>query len=492
MTGVSILQVSNLCKAFPGAQALTDVSLDVAAGTVHAVMGENGAGKSTLMKILIGLHTADAGEIRFKGQPIRIKSPHEALRRGIAMIHQELLPFPDLSVAENIGMGREPTRWFPGWIDRAALARNATRMLERLGCPLPPERRMVDLSIAEMQIVEIAKALAYEAGLLIMDEPTSALSELEVEALFSVIRDLKQRGVTLIYISHKMDEIFRIADTITVLRDGHHIATRPAGELDAQQLISLMVGRELAPTSAARDSRGDGALEVKHLTKQGKFRDISFTLRRGEILGVAGLMGAGRTDLVSAIYGLAPATSGQISVHGKPVRITKPAAAIAAGIALVSEDRKQFGLVLAMSIQHNLSLASLREWWIDHRKEAAVADAQIRAFAIKAAGRRQPVMQLSGGNQQKVVFAKALLTQPHILILDEPTRGIDIGAKTEIYALINRLASAGTAVLLVSSELPELLLLSDRVLVMREGAITAEFDTPQTTQEQILRFAMPA
>lgn len=492
MTGTPILQIRNISKSYPGVQALRDVCMDVAAGTVHAVMGENGAGKSTLMHILIGLLAADAGEIRFKGHPIRIKNPHDALRHGIAMIHQELLPFRNLSVAENIGMGREPTRWFPGWIDRAALARDATRMLARLGCPLAPNRKMIHLSVAEMQTVEIAKALAYDAALIIMDEPTSAISEREVEALFAVIRDLKQRGVTIIYISHKMEEVFRIADTITVLRDGQHIATHPTSALDARTLISLMVGRDLKPASTARASSGQTALEIHRLTKPGRFRDISFTLRRGEILGLAGLMGAGRTDLVNAIYGLAPATSGEIRVHGRSVRISSPAAAITAGIGFVSEDRKGFGLVPRMSVQHNLTLSSLRARWIDQCAECAVADEQIRAFAIKVSGRRQAVMNLSGGNQQKVVLAKALLTEPDILILDEPTRGIDIGAKTEIYALIHRLAGAGKAVLLVSSELPELLLLSDRLLVMREGVLTAEFVTRQTTQEEILKFAMPA
>lgn len=492
MPGIPILQVRNLCKSFPGVRALTDVSMAVQAGTVHAVMGENGAGKSTLMKVLIGLQAADGGEILFKGQPIRIKSPHEALSRGIAMIHQELLPFRNLSVAENIGMGREPTRWLPGWIDRPALAANATRVLGRLGCALDPNRMMDGLSVAEMQTVEIAKALAYAAELIIMDEPTSAISEREVEALFAVIGDLRQRGVTVIYISHKMDEIFRIADAVTVLRDGRHIASRPCCELDAQKLISLMVGRDLAPPPAARGGRGEPALEVRGLTQPGRFHDVSFTLHRGEILGLAGLMGAGRTDLVSAIYGLAPATSGEVRIHGQSVRISGPAAAIAAGIALVSEDRKEFGLVLPMSVQHNLTLASLRNRWIDRRQENALAEAQIRAFGIKVAGRHQAVMHLSGGNQQKVVLAKALLTEPDILILDEPTRGIDIGAKTEIYALIKQLARAGKAVLLVSSELPELLLLSDRLLVMREGALSAEFDTRQTTPEEVLKFAMPA
>jgi len=493
MSGRPILHVRNLCKSFPGAQVLTNVSLDVQVGTVHAMMGENGAGKSTLMKILVGLHTRDAGEILFKGQPWRIKNPHDALKRGVAMIHQELLPFRNLSVAENITMGREPTRWFPGWIDRPALAREATRVLDRLGSPLAPGRKMMDLSVAEMQTVEIAKALAYDAGLIIMDEPTSAISQREVDALFTLIRDLKQRGVTVIYISHKMDEIFRIADTITVLRDGHHITTRPASELDDRQLISLMVGRELAPPAAARSaSQREPALEVHRLTLPGKFHDISFTLHRGEILGIAGLMGAGRTELVSAIYGLAPAASGEIRIRGRQLTITSPAAAIAAGIALVSEDRKLFGLVPRMSVQHNLTLSSLRQHWINRQREAALADAQIQTFAIKVAGRHQRVMHLSGGNQQKVVLAKALLSNPDILILDEPTRGIDIGAKTEIYALINRLANVGTAVLLVSSELPELLLLSDRLLVMRQGQLSARFDTRQTSPQEILKFAMPA
>lgn len=493
MSGTPILQVRNLCKTFPGGPALTNVSLEVQAGSIHALMGENGAGKSTLMKILFGLHAADAGEILFHGRPIRIKNPHDALNHGIAMIHQELLPFRNLSVAENITIGREPTRWFRGWIDQPALVREASRMLGRLGSPLPPTRKMRDLSVAEMQTVEIAKALAHDAQILIMDEPTSAISEREVDALFAIIRDLKRRGVTVIYISHKMDEIFRIADTITVLRDGHHIATRPSSELDEPKLISLMVGRDLAPQSAAPGgASGQPALEVHRLARTGKFREVSFTLRCGEILGLAGLMGAGRTDLVNAIYGLAPATSGEIRLHGMPARIPCPAAAIAAGIALVSEDRKRFGLVPRMSVQHNLTLSSLRKRWLLDRREGAVAETQIRTFAIKVAGRNQAVMHLSGGNQQKVVLAKALLTGPDILILDEPTRGIDIGAKTEIYTLIKRLAAEGKAVLLVSSELPELLLLSDRLLVMREGEITAEFNTCHTNQEQILKFAMPA
>ena len=482
-----------MSKSFPGVNALDGVSLDIVPGRVHALMGENGAGKSTLMKILIGLYAPDSGEILHGGRPIRIRNPHDALRRGIAMIHQELLPFRDLTVAENISMGREPTRWFPGWLDRPAMRREAARLLGRLGAAIDPGRRMRDLSVAEMQAVEIAKALAHDAGVIIMDEPTSAISGREVEALFGVIRDLRQRGVAVIYISHKMDEIFRIADTITVLRDGRHIVTRPAGELDEAGLIGLMVGRELPARPAGRGTgAGEVVLEVRGLARPGRFRDVSFALRRGEVLGLAGLMGAGRTEVVNAIYGMPPAAGGEILVAGRPVRITSPAAAIAAGIALVSEDRKEHGFVPRMSVKHNITLAGMRSWLIDHRAEGRIADEQIRALGIRTSGRNQAVEELSGGNQQKVVIARALLTGPDILILDEPTRGIDIGAKAEVHGIIDRLARAGKAILLVSSELPELLSLSDRLLVMREGELAGELDPRRASQEQIMRLAMPS
>ena len=493
MNQTPILQVRNVSKSFPGVNALDGVSLDIVPGRVHALMGENGAGKSTLMKILIGLYAPDSGEMLHGGRAIRIRSPHDALRRGIAMIHQELLPFRDLTVAENIGMGREPTRWFPGWLDRPAMQREAARLLGRLGAAIDPGRRMRDLSVAEMQAVEIAKALAHNAGVIIMDEPTSAISGREVEALFAVIRDLRQRGVAVVYISHKMDEIFRIADTITVLRDGWHIATRPAGELDEAALIGLMmVGRELPTRPAGRGgSVGEVVLEVRGLARPGRFRDVSFSLRRGEVLGLAGLMGAGRTEVANAIYGMPPAAGGEILVAGRPVRITSPAAAIAAGIALVSEDRKEHGFVPRMSVKHNITLAGIRSWLIDHRAENRIADEQIRALGIRTSGRNQAVEELSGGNQQKVVIARALLTGPDILILDEPTRGIDIGAKAEVHAIIDQLARAGKAILLVSSELPELLSLSDRLLVMREGELAGELDPRRASQEQIMRLAMP-
>ena len=492
-----VLQVRDLSKSFPGVKALEAVQLAVRPATVHALMGENGAGKSTLMKTLAGVHQPDEGEILLDGKSVRIKNPHEAIRLGISMIHQELLPFPDLTVAENICMGQEPTRWMPYWLDKPAMNRRAEEMLGRLGVAFPTTRKMRHLSVAEIQTVEIAKALVHNARVIIMDEPTSAISQREVDALFDMIRDLRRQGVAIIYISHKMDEIFRVADTITVLRDGRYVATHDAADLDRDRLIALMVGRDLLATEFPLSAPvpGEVALEVRQLTQPGKVRQVSFHVRRGEILGIAGLMGAGRTELVSAIFGLAPAASGEIRVHGRPVWIASPRDALDQGIALVAEDRKTFGLVPGMSVKQNLTLADLgqccRGPWIDHRRENQVADEQIRAMAIRARDRNQRVNSLSGGTQQKIVVAKALLTRPAILILDEPTRGIDIGAKNEIYAIIRRLAAGGTAVIMVSSELPEILSLSHRILVMREGAVTAELDPRRTTQEEILRYAMP-
>jgi inositol transport system ATP-binding protein len=388
-------------------------------------------------------------------------------------------------------MGREATRRFPGWLDHRAMHREAAHLLARIGVAIDPARLMGDLSVAEMQAVEIVKALAHEASVIVMDEPTTALSDREVTALFALIADLKNRGVAVIYISHKMDEIFRISDTITVMRDGRHIASRPASELNERELIRLMVGREPPARESEPGNPGSAMLEVRALSRTGRFHDISFALRRGEILGIGGLMGAGRTELANAIYGLEPACSGEIRVDGKPVRIKCPADGLRAGIALVTEDRKRFGFIPRMSVRQNLALSGMRPRLINRRSEAAMADGQIQRFAIKVAGRDQPVMNLSGGNQQKVVIAKALLTEPEVLILDEPTRGIDVGAKAEIHSIIHQLARSGKAVLVISSEMPELLSLSDRLLVMRGGRISAEIDPLRTTQEEIMEFAMP-
>ena len=478
-----LLQASAICKQFWGVRVLDDVNFEARAGEIHAITGENGAGKSTLMKIIAGQERADSGEVRFHG-------------RAIAMIHQELLPFADLTVAENIFMGREPTRWFPGWVDQAARDRLAQELLSRLGLHIDPRARMGDLSVAEQQSVEIAKALGRDADLLIMDEPTSALSERECELLFRIILDLKSRGVAILYISHRMQEIFRLASTITVMRDGRHIATRAAADLDEDRSIALMVGRTLAPTAArTQTTPGEPLLEVRELERRPRFQHVSFTLRRGQILGLAGLMGAGRSDVAAAIFGLAPATGGELILRGRPVRIQNPAAAIAAGIAMVTEDRRAFGFVPGMSVKENITLSSLdrlsRGPFIRRAEETRTADEQIRKFRIRSAGRDQAVKFLSGGNQQKVAIARALLAEPEIIILDEPTRGIDVGAKSEIYALITGLAAAGKAVLLISSEMNEILTLSDDIVVMREGIAVAGLSREMANPERILRYAMP-
>lgn len=491
-----VLEVRNLSKAFPGVQALDNVGLDVRSGEIHAVTGENGAGKSTLMRILAGLEKPDSGEIRLKGQPCRLRSAHDAMAAGIAMIHQELMPFPNMSVAENILMGRDPNARALGWVNRRKQLDDAARLLGLLGMELSPAAPMRSLSVSEMQMVEIARAVASRAQIIIMDEPTSAISSREADALFALMRDLQKRGVALIYISHKLEEIFRMAGRVTVLRDGRLICTEETAGLDRPALIARMVGREMDSLWVKTPvSHGGEAMAVRGLTRAGKFRDVNFTARRGEILGLAGLMGAGRTDVLNAIYGLAPADSGEISVFGRKVRVERPRDAIRCGIGLVSEDRKGFGLVPGMSVKANLTLSNLRRCcragFIRPQMEGRLADERIRAFGIRPADRNQVVNLLSGGNQQKVVIAKALFTDPRILLLDEPTRGIDIAAKMEVYAIISRLAAEGRTIILASSELPEILALSDRILVMREGVLAAELDPRKSSQEEILRCAMP-
>jgi inositol transport system ATP-binding protein len=477
----SLLEIRDVTKTFWGIKALDAVRFEVRAGEVHALTGENGAGKSTLMKIVAGIQEADSGEIVFRGS-------------GIAMIHQELLPFPDLSVAENICMGQEPARF--SWINRKAMHAQADTQLRQLGFPIPVGRRMRDLGVAEMQTVEIAKALARRADLIIMDEPTSALSDHEAERLFTAIAGLRERGMAVIYISHKMDEIFRLADRITVLRDGRHVQTSAASELNEQRLIALMVGRELAAGVSRTGTAGEeAALEVKALSRKDRFRDVSFRVARGEIVGMAGLMGAGRSDVGAAVFGLAPADRGEIRIHGKAVKIGSPAEALAHGISMVTEDRKDSGIVPGMSVTHNLTLASLARWSpgliIQHRAEREAAQRQVSAFSIKTSSTNRPAKYLSGGNQQKLLIARALLAEPSVLILDEPTRGVDVGAKAEIYRLIGELAQTGKAILMISSEMNEILALSDRILVMRNGTISAELDAHQSNAEVILKHAMP-
>lgn len=489
-----LLETRGLTKSFSGVQVLRDVSIRFQAGEVHAVMGENGAGKSTLMKVLAGIHAPDSGEIWLEGRPVQFRNAHAAIQNGIAMIHQELLPFLDLTVAENIWMGQEPKTW--GWVDRRTLCRKTEQLLQRLEVNISPARMMRELRVAEMQVVEIAKALAHHAQVMIMDEPTSALSEREREALFRIISDLRQQGAAVIYISHKIEEVFQLANQVTILRDGCRIGTHPIGDLTADRLIALMVGRDLKQVFPSINSKkGEVALSVRHLGKRGRFQRVSFDVRGGEVLGLAGLMGAGRTEVVNAIFGLDASDEGEILVNQRPVRITRPRDALRAGIGLVSEDRKQFGLVPGLGVRCNITLSSLRRWsragFIEEAVENRVAVEQVRALSIKAADLDQPVAHLSGGNQQKVVLARTLLTQPRILLLDEPTRGIDIAAKAEVHAIIAQLVREGLAVVLVSSELPELLSLSDRLLVMCQGSVTAELDARQTHSEEILKFAMP-
>ena len=479
------LQARNVSKSFAGVKALDDVSLFVQPGRVHALVGENGAGKSTLLKILAGLLPPGSGDVVPRGGS------------GVAMVHQELMAFPELSVAENICMGRQPVHRFPGWVDRGAQRSQAMRVLGLLGVRLDPDRIVRTIGVAEMQLVEIARALVRNPDVLLMDEPTSALSGQECDSLMRIIRALAAAGTAVVYTSHKLDEIFRVSDDITVLRDGRRVVTCTIAEVDEQRLIGWMVGRDLeARVSESSVKPGEVVLEVSGLRRRGADAAVSFVLRRGEILGIAGLMGAGRTELASVIFGLIPPEQGEIRMNGRPVRIASPADAIHSGIAMVSEDRKLSGIVPGMSVQNNMTLASLRRFcrgpWIASRAESQAVSGQMRSLAIKTRGPGQPVDSLSGGNQQKVMIARALLTEPEVLILDEPARGIDIGAKAEVHHLIRQLARSGKAVLLISSELPELLSLSDRILVMRGGGISAELVPNRTTESEILRFAMPA
>ena len=489
-----LLKAENISKSFPGVKALDKVNLTIEGGKVHTIIGENGAGKSTLMKILMGMLLPDEGEILYKGEKVKFTSVQEAIKTGVSMIHQELLPFPELSIAENIFMGNEPTSRILGWINKKEMNKNAALLMNKLGANVEVTKAMKELSIAEMQMVEIAKAISNKSEIIIMDEPTSALSNREIDILFGIIEELKQQGIAIIYISHKMDEIFKISDTITVMRDGKHITTCEIAEIDQQKLISLIVGREINSIFDKKESiPGEEILSVTELTGE-KFKDINFNLRRGEILGIAGLMGSGRTEIVNSIYGLEKIVKGTIFINGKKVKIRSPKDAIKNSIGLVSEDRKKYGLVLGLSVKHNISLSSLEKCknglFLNLKEENEIANAQINKLNIKTTSSDQLANYLSGGNQQKIVIAKVLLNDADIIIFDEPTRGIDIGAKSEIYKLMTQLVSEGKAIILISSELVEILGLSDRILVIREGEIKAELSQREATQELIMKYAM--
>jgi len=493
--GPFLLEMRNITKSFPGVHALREVSLKVARGSVHALIGENGAGKSTLMKVLIGMYRMDSGEIWFQGGKVAINNPGEALRHGISMIHQELNPIPGMTIAENVFVGREPV--YPvlgpllGIVNRTLMNRMTVQCFKEIGVDIDPDTVVATLNVAERQMLEIVKAISCNADLIIMDEPTSAITGREVEKLFGIIRTLTARGKSVIYISHKIDELYQISDEITVLRDGQCIGTRPTRELDRSTLISMMVGREISdlfPKEAVEP--GPVVLEVQGLCQSDKVKDISFCLRQGEILGISGLMGAGRTELVETLFGLRKASRGTVKIHGQAVRIGSAKDAIGHRMALVSEDRKRFGLNLKDSVRHNVTLVSLARYCrggvVQSGEEEQACQRQIQRFNIKAYSQGQIANTLSGGNQQKVVIAKWILADPEIIILDEPTRGIDVAAKAEIHRIIVALAKEGKAILMISSELPEIMGMSDRVLVLHEGRLTGEFARKDLNQEAIM------
>jgi inositol transport system ATP-binding protein len=488
-----ILQMENISKSFPGVKALDSVELAVRPATVHALMGENGAGKSTLMKILIGMYTPDSGRITFQGKSVVISDTDSALKMGISMIHQELSPVPYMSVAENIWLGREPLNKF-GLIDKKTLLAKTRTLLEGLEININPSALMRELSIANTQMVEIAKAISYDSSLIIMDEPTSAITTREVEHLFRMINNLRDKGVAVIYITHKMDEVFQISDEITVFRDGRHIATVLSEKTTKNDLITMMVGRELTNIFPKLDAPvGEVVLSVRNLSRKGKVDDVSFELRRGEILGLAGLMGAGRTEVIEGIFGMEKIDSGEILIKGKKVEIKSPADAIKHGVALLTEDRKLTGIMAVLSVRDNITVASMgnftRSGFLNKRLMNETCNNEKTKLDIKTPSMEQMIKLLSGGNQQKVLVSRWLLTSPDILILDEPTRGIDVGAKAEIHRLMSLLAQEGKAIIMISSELPEILGMSDRVLVMHEGKLVGEFDRAEVTQEKIMHAA---
>jgi ribose transport system ATP-binding protein len=491
----SLISVRDVSKSFPGVKALDGVRFDLQPGEVHALMGENGAGKSTLMKILAGVYQKDSGEVLLDGKAVDIQSPAHAQSLAIGIIHQELHLMGHMTAAQNIYLGREPRKMGGWFLDDDQLNRNAQALFSRMNLDLAPSAMIGDLTVAKQQMVEIAKALSYKSRVLIMDEPTAALNNAEIEELFTIIRQLKSEGVGIVYISHKMDEIQRIADRVTVLRDGSYVDTVPA-RTPMPEVIAMMVGRRLETSVKTVPSTMDNdvMLDVRGLRRGRVIRDVSFSVRRGEILGFAGLMGAGRTEVARAIFGADPIEAGEVRVRGNLIPLRSPEDAVQAGIGYLSEDRKHFGLATGMDVESNITLPSLRRWlkWGVFLKKSAIQDISqqmVDKLRIKTPSLTQTAKLLSGGNQQKVVIAKWLVQDCDVLIFDEPTRGIDIGAKSEIYKLLNDLAAQGRAIIVISSELPEVLLLSHRVLVMCEGRITGEVHGSEATQENLMALA---
>ena len=492
----TLVEMEGINKDFPGVRALKACQFELRPGEVHALVGENGAGKSTLMKILAGVYKRDAGRIRLRGQDVEIGSPRAAQQLGISMIHQELSLMPHLTVAQNIFVGREPRGAVPFLLEDRQLNERARRLFESLHLRIDPDVKVAKLSVAQQQMVEIAKALSYQAHVVIMDEPTATLTDAEVDELFRIIRALRESGVGVVHISHRLEELTRISDRVTVMRDGQYIARVDTKDATIDRIISLMVGRTIyeAAPDVPEAANTEVVLEVSHLRRGRSVRDVSFSVRRGEIVGFAGLVGAGRTEVARAIFGADPLESGQVRVHGRAVTIKSPGDAVRHGIGYLSEDRKRYGLALGMDVETNIVLATLRKFVrflgrIDTRRTRAAAEERVKRLAIKTPSLRQRVRNLSGGTQQKVVIAKWLTADTEILIFDEPTRGIDVGAKSEVYHLLNELARQGKAIIMISSELPEIIRMSHRVIVMCEGRITGELSGREATQEKIMTYA---
>ena len=494
--GDVILKMEGITKTFPGVQALSQAQFELRSGEVHALVGENGAGKSTLMKVLAGVYHKDAGRIVYKGQEVEIANPRAAQHLGISIIHQELNLMGHLTVAQNIFIGREPRGKSRIFLDDKKINADAAQLFALLHLHLDPRTKVSELTVAKQQMVEIAKALSFNAEVLIMDEPTAALTDTEIDELFRIVRQLRDRGVGVVHISHRLEELKQISDRITVMRDGKYIDTVNTQEVTIDRIISMMVGRtiyEASPEIPENPSQ-ELALEVKNLQRGNVLRDISFNLKKGEILGFAGLVGAGRTEVARAIFGADRLDAGEIYVNGRLASIRSPRDAVAHGIGYLSEDRKRYGLTLGMDVETNLILASFRKFlsffgWVNSAKASATARETSKSMAVKTPSLQQKVKFLSGGNQQKVVVGKWLIADTDILIFDEPTRGIDVGAKSEIYHLLNSLAQQGKSIIMISSELPEILRMSHRIMVMCEGRITGELSAADATQERIMKFA---
>jgi ribose transport system ATP-binding protein len=485
-----VVEIRGVSKRFPGVQALEDVSLDIRPGEIHAVAGENGAGKSTLMKLLSQLERPSDGTIEIDGEPVRFRNPRHAQRLGIAMVHQEFALAPHLTIADNLALGRERTRG--GLIVRGSEKQRARELLERVRVDIDPGRRVSTLSVADQQRVEIAKALAVDAKVVIMDEPTATLTEAEMEDLFGLIEELRNDGIAIFYISHRLEEVVRIADRVTVMRDGKVVETLEKGDFDESRLVSLMVGREIDTLYPKQESDiGDPVLRVEGITRPGILHDCSFDVRAGEIVGFAGLIGAGRTELARAVFAADPISSGRVELDGQELKVSSPREAIAAGIGYLTEDRKGEGLAMQLSVEHNITLARVpgARAWIDRKHEHEAAERRVEQLDIRTPSLRTPVEALSGGTQQKVVVARWLETEARVLFFDEPTRGIDVGAKAELFKLIGELAADGKAIVLISSYLPELTNMCDRIVVLRDGRTVGEMSRNEFDEERIMALA---